>query len=702
MADPDAPPDSTGNRSAQTHDLPATGEELKASNEFLRARNAELTAANESLKSKLDDLSRAHADFSNLMAATGVTAIFLDQALRITRYTPSAVALFRLTPSDLGRPLTNLHHRLSYPELKNDAERVLEGLIPVKRDISDGERWYFAHLLPCRAVDDRVVGIVLTFVDITATRASELALAQDSSARQRAEEALGESQRRLQLAQEAGEVGIWDWFIESGETFWSEILWKLFGYADSTGLTPRAIWKKHLLPEDRERVDAMLARLLASRDTDFRTQFRIRCPDGRLRWIESVARVSRDETGRAVRMMGVNFEITERKTSEAALRASEERLRLIVENAREYAIFSMDLDRRITSWNSGAEAILGYTQNETMGQPGDIIFTPEDRQAGAPEEECRKALAEGRASDERWHLRKDGTRFWGSGVMMPMRNYTSEAIGLVKIFRDQTKELHDKEALEQSQAQLWEALQETEAARAEAVAAGQAKDHFLAVLSHELRTPLTPVMMAASTLARRDDLPEPVRDALEMIRRNIVLESRFVDDLLDITRISRGKMELHRAPMDVHEAIVHAVEISHPDIDAKQQRLTLQLDAPRHRLEGDLARLQQAVWNLLKNASKFTPPGGAIRIRTANAADGLLVEVVDSGIGIAPDDLPRIFDAFAQANIDITRKFGGLGLGLAIAKAAIDAHGGSIRVASKGLGQGATFTISLPLAASAD
>ena len=402
--------------------------------------------------------------------------------------------------------------------------------------------------------------------------------------------------------------------------------------------------------------------------------------------------------GVAARLAVVVTDITRRKRAEDALRASELRLRLIVENAREYAIVSMELDRTIRSWSAGAQAITGYVEGEVLGLSADLIFTDEDRAVGVPQREARTAVESDRASDERWHLRKDRSRFWGSGVMTVMRDDAGDAVGLVKIFRDQTAELLAKEALERSRHRLQEALEETERARAEAEAATQAKDRFLAMLSHELRTPLTPILLAADLIEMRDDLPPDMRDAVAMIRRNVGLEARFVDDLLDVTRITRGTLEFHRAPMDAHEAIEGAVEISRPDFDAKGQRLDVRLAATRSVVEGDAPRLQQATWNLLKNASKFTPPGGSIEVRSANDGDALVIVVRDTGIGIPPGQLSTIFGEFVQADPGISREYGGLGLGLAIARATVVGHGGALSAHSDGPGRGATFTMSLPLA----
>lgn len=519
----------------------------------------------------------------------------------------------------------------------------------------------------------------------------------DITDRKRAEQALWQSQERLHLAQEAGNVGIWDWDAATGQTYWSETTWKMHGYENPASPVASDVWSAHLHPEDRERILENVAQLLASRKNDFNREFRIVRADGAVRWIQSVAKLTRDAAGTPLRMAGVNLDITERKAAEEALAGSQERLRLVVENAREYAIVSLDPIRTVTSWNAGAERLLGWSESEIIGQPADVIFTPEDRAQGVPEHEAAQALAEGRAIDERWHVRKDGTRFWGSGVMMPMRDGSGQIVGLVKIFRDDTEARQAKQALEQSRQELWEALQETERARADAEAAGLAKDHFLAVLSHELRTPLTPVLMAVQTLARRKDLPEQVTEALEMIRRNVQLEAHFIDDLLDLTRVTRGKLELVREPMDLHEAVRRAVEISMGDIEGKVQRLTVDLEAGRSGLEGDFMRLQQVFWNLLKNASKFTPDGGSIRVASRNVPGLVLVEISDSGVGFEPDAAERIFDAFAQANSAVTREFGGLGLGLAISKATVDAHGGILRAISAGPGRGATFTVELPV-----
>lgn len=242
-------------------------------------------------------------------------------------------------------------------------------------------------------------------------------------------------------------------------------------------------------------------------------------------------------------------------------------------------------------------------------------------------------------------------------------------------------------------------LAQANAARAlaEAEAASRAKDRFLAILSHELRTPLTPVLTAVQMLESATDVPMELKQTLNLISRNVELEARLIDDLLDLTRISRGKLQLQPSPTDLHEKLTNALQTVQDE--ARGKRLSIQLNrrATLTTVMTDPTRLQQVFWNLLKNAVKFTPEGGQITIKTFDAAPGRVgVEITDTGIGIAPEALSRIFDAFEQANREVTRQFGGLGLGLNISKALIEAHGGQLRGTSEGLGHGATFTIELP------
>lgn len=238
---------------------------------------------------------------------------------------------------------------------------------------------------------------------------------------------------------------------------------------------------------------------------------------------------------------------------------------------------------------------------------------------------------------------------------------------------------------------------ELERAKHAAEAANLAKDQFLAVLSHELRTPLTPALAAASSLESNPSVdPQELRDSISMIRRNIELEARLVDDLLDLTRISRGKLRIQVATIDLHETIEHAVDMCKTDPGSDRANVVLSLNASERNVRGDAARLAQVFWNLTLNALKFTPPDGTVTIATSNPSPGMVrIEVHDTGIGIEQDKLTRIFEPFQQAEENVSRRYGGLGLGLSVAQGLVRAHGGIIHARSEGRGMGATFIVEL-------
>ncbi|MDH0865861.1 PAS domain S-box protein [Mitsuaria sp. GD03876] len=678
---------------AMNEELRSATEELETSREELQSINEELTTVNHELKSKVDELGQANSDMHNLMDATAIATVFLDRQLRITRFTPSAVALFNLIATDIGRPLTDLTTQLRYPSLATDAQNVLETLVSVEREVGQGGdpgagdlvdaggHWYLARLRPYRTIDDRIAGVVLTFVDITE--------------RKRAQEALSAADARFRAIVDQATVGVLQVDLQGRIALVNGRMCRLLDYAEQelVGMSLDALVHPDDQVQHRQRLQ-----LLLERDESFEIEKRLLRRDGSPVWVHNSVTSLPAMDGGEGSVIAVCVDITERKTAEAALRNSEEHLRMVLENAREYAIFTTDADRRITAWNPGAQRILGYSEQEATGRQADMIFTDEDRGAGVPQEEASQALAEGRAGDDRFHQRKDGSLFWASGAMMTMHDAEGRNAGFVKILRDQSEARRSQQALELSQSELLRALRENEGARAALEAANVAKDQFLAVLSHELRTPLTPAVMALQMLSRREELPEDVHRSLEMILRNIRVESRLIDDLLDLTRISRGTLELDRASVDLHQIIRAACEVCDGDVREKAQVLTVDLRATVHRTVGDNHRLQQVVWNLLKNASKFTPPRGAIRISTTLEEGRFVMTVEDNGVGIEPEALPRIFEAFVQGGTWVAREFGGLGLGLSISKATVEAHGGRLRVSSPGRGQGATFTLELPLA----
>ena len=397
------------------------------------------------------------------------------------------------------------------------------------------------------------------------------------------------------------------------------------------------------------------------------------------------------------------------------MRRNEKRYCLLVENEKDYAIFMLATEGRVTSWSLGAERILGYQEAEIVGQNGSRFFTPEDIQQGAPEQELSTAVAEGRAEDERWHVRKDGTRFFASGIVTPLRDEAGSLLGFCKMMRDFT----DRKRTQEERDQL---LAREQAARAEAEAANRMKDEFLAIVSHELRSPLNAILGWARLLRTRKFNEATTARAIETIERNAALQTQLIEDLLDISRLIRGKLRLQLRPVNLVPIIEAAIDTVRPAADAKTIQLEFVLDSSIGKVRseergvrseidpspltphpspllvsGDSDRLQQIVWNLLSNAVKFTPEGGCVEVQLEHVDSYAQIRVSDTGKGISAEFLPYVFDRFRQADSTTTRSHGGLGLGLAIVRQLVELHGGTVGVESLGEGQGATFTVKLPL-----
>src|SRR3954469_1949714 len=290
-------------------------------------------------------------------------------------------------------------------------------------------------------------------------------------------------------------------------------------------------------------------------------------------------------------------DITDLWRAEVELKDSRERYRLIVEGATAYAIFTTDLQGMVTTWNPGAERIFGYTEAEMLGRDARIIFTPADREVGVAEVEMRTAEAEGRALDERWHLRKGGERFWANGLVMPLRDDADRTRGFLKILRDMSQQRELEESLRQRSSDLEEA--------------DSHKNEFLAMLAHELRNPLAAVRNAL-TLASRSGTAEDIQWSLDVINRQVLNFAVLIDDLLDVSRITQGKIQLRRERVDATRLVHQAVETVRPLLDERKHELLLSFTSSGLRIDADPTRIEQVLVNVMTNAVKYTPPGGRI------------------------------------------------------------------------------------------
>ena len=357
------------------------------------------------------------------------------------------------------------------------------------------------------------------------------------------------------------------------------------------------------------------------------------------------------------------------------LHHSEEQFRLLLESVQDYAIFMLDREGRVLTWNGGAQAIKGYAAHEVLGRHFSMFFTAQDVAAGAPQQELAAAAGEGRAVSEGWRVRKDGRLFWASAVLTPVLDSDGRLHGFAKVTRDLSEQRRLSE-LERS---------------------NQRTQEFIAMLAHELRNPLAPIRNAVSILQAQRNLPQPVHRVGEVIGRQVTHLTRLVDDLLDVGRIVTGKIVLKHDRIDYGQVVMNSIEAVRPSIDERGHRVVLDLPDQAIAITGDATRLAQALQNLLQNASRYTPEGGEIEVRARLEERHVVTTVRDSGVGIAPDAIERIFELFAQEHGRGTGHDGGLGIGLPLARSLIEQHGGRLTASSPGLGHGSTFTVVLPL-----
>jgi PAS domain S-box-containing protein len=398
--------------------------------------------------------------------------------------------------------------------------------------------------------------------------------------------------------------------------------------------------------------------------------------------IDDSAAPIRDETGAIVGAVLVFRDVSERRRTDLA-RAH---LAAIVESSDD-AIVSKTLQSVILSWNKGAERIFGYAADEAIGRPITILIPP-DRLGEEQDILARIVRGEHIEHFETVRVCKDGRLLDVSLTISPIRNTEGTIVGASKVARD----ISHRKALEARNIELREREQR---ARQEAEAASRAKDEFLAMLGHELRNPLSPILTALQLMKLRGG--GGLEREREVIERQVGYLTRLVEDLLDVSRITRGTVAIKEEHVGVTDLVAKGIEIASPLLD--QRTHVLEVDVPRNLwVRGDAVRLSQVMSNLITNAAKYTPPGGRITVRATDERGDVVVRVRDTGIGIAPDVLPKVFDLFVQERQDIDRSQGGLGLGLTIVRNLVERHGGTVSAHSDGPGAGSEFVVRLPRA----
>ena len=436
---------------------------------------------------------------------------------------------------------------------------------------------------------------------------------------------------------------------------------------------PSRSWLDQYIPAgDQADVLACINEAIRTRSI-FEMEHRVVRADGSLGWTWSRAIPLLDAGGRIVEWFGAASNVTERKEAEEAVRASAERLRFMAESMPQ-KIFTATPDGAIDYFNQQWMEFTGLSFEQIEGWGWQQFIHPDE--VDDTFRSWRHCVATGEYYEQEHRFRRhDGAFRWHLSRAHAMRDPGGNVLMWIGSNTDVDEARRTLEDLAR---------------------ASRAKDDFFATLSHELRTPLTPVLLTAGVLESDPALSRDVRDQLGMMRRNIELEARLIDDLLDLTRINNGKLRIAPIATDVHQLLEETREIVRNDGVQKEVRFVFELNAAQHHAIGDPARLQQVFWNIFKNAFKFTATDGCVTVATGNdAAGNIVVTVTDTGIGIRADVLPQIFNAFEQGEISFQHRFGGLGLGLAISRAIVELHGGEIHAASAGVGLGAAFTITL-------
>jgi PAS domain S-box-containing protein len=492
------------------------------------------------------------------------------------------------------------------------------------------------------------------------------------------------NRERLDFVLQSTGMGLWLNPLPLGELNWDTKTRDLFFVSQAVQPTIELFWSR-VHPEDRE--PTRLAVEAALRDkTLYAIDHRAVHPEtGEIRWLRSAGKATYASDGTPMHFDGMSYDISDRKAVESELRQKNAILDVINESAPT-PIFVKDRQGRIIYANPATLKVLGKTTDEVIGAR-DCDLYPNLEDAAKVTENDQRIMATGQT--EVVEESPDGIRTF-LGTKAPYRNEAGEVIGLIGISND----ISERVQLERDRARI---LEQEQAAREAAEQANRIKDEFLAVLSHELRSPLNPILGWTKLLQSQKFTPQETAQALETIERNAKLQAQLIEDLLDVSRILQGKMALTICPVNLVNTIEAAIETVRLTAAAKEIQIQTNLDQRVGNVSGDAARLQQIIWNLLTNAVKFTPPGGKVMVSLTQVQHFAQIQVQDTGKGINPDFLPHVFDYFRQEDGAITRKFGGLGLGLAIVRHLTEQHGGTIMVESDGEGQGATFTVRLPL-----
>jgi two-component system, chemotaxis family, CheB/CheR fusion protein len=637
---------------SMNEELQSTNEELETSKEELQSVNEELTTVNHQLQEKVIELESTNNDLGNLLSSTHIATLFLDRQLRIKRFTPAATRLFRLISSDLGRPLTDIAGDCDTRSLLDDARQVLAALVPLERQVETVKGHFLQRILPYRTRDDHIEGVVVTFTDVTEVRQAAEQVRQYAAV-------MHASLDAILVHDLAGKIRVWN----QGAT-------AMYGHSEAEALELEV--DAIIAPAARTAYRALVRRVVAG-DRAVGVEAQRVCRDGTMIDVSSTLSLVHDDAGRPAAIALTDRDITARLRAEVEVRESEARFRTLA-NSAAVLIWMTNFKGRLEFVNDEFEQQTGESSESLIGRQWTDLVHPDDH-AGL---RARKA-SRGRHDVVTVRMRhRDGDYRWMALSAIDRLDSAGQPIGQVGTAVD----VHSQKLAE-------EALR----------AADRRKDEFLAMLGHELRNPLAPIRNAAEVLRLTGSDDPRIRWVCDTLIRQVAHVTRLVDDLLDISRITRGVLKLRFEPVELRAAITRAIDATRAVIQERRHRFELNMPHDPIWVDGDAIRLTQIFENLLTNAAKYTDEGGDVSLTTEVEGDSAVIHIRDSGIGIAPWMRGQVFDLFVQDQRSVDRSQGGLGIGLALVRHLVEVHHGRVEAFSEGVGRGSDFVVRLPILA---
>jgi two-component system, chemotaxis family, CheB/CheR fusion protein len=652
-------------------ELQATNEELIAANEELQSTNEELHSVNEEMytvnaeyQKRNVELQELNDDIEHLLNGTEVATMFLDRQLCIRKFTPRIAEVIRVIPQDLGRPLHTFTHDLSYPSLMADVERVLrDGTIVEAQTWDKRQRRLILRILPYRArlkdPKDSPDGVVLTLTDISAFEQARAKLAE------------------LSAIVESSDDAIIGKTLDGIITSWNNGAQRLYGYAPIEAIGRHASF---LYPAGhKEDVDTILRQVRDGRPVERLESRRLR-RDGTIVHVSVTFSPILDASNSMIGISGISRDITQLVRARQEIAEREERIRLLLDSTAE-AIYGIDLSGVCTFCNTSCARLLGYDSPAALIGKQMHPLIHHTRPDGSPYAPEQSPIFEALRTREGTHVenevlwRADGTSFPAEYWSHPIFRGT-EVIGAVVTFLDVTERRKAEQDIQDGV---------------------RRREQFLAMLSHELRNPLAAILSAVRVLDGADWADDTCRSAGAVVARQATHMARLLDDLLDVARITRGRIVLRKTKVDLRETAKSAIEALSPFMGERGTKLTVDIDDSAIPVYGDPARLQQIQANLLSNASKYSPEGGDVHFEVRRQGRHARIRVSDSGRGIERDMLSHIFDLFVQGPQSVARSDGGMGIGLTLLRHLVQLHDGTVEAASDGPGHGSVFTVMLPL-----